>query len=135
MRTETSFRLHTISIFLLGFFLTATFMVGCSTLGKPVEAFRTVEGQIDYVGFSKVPYKDDFLSVTHIGFTDGQGVSLGGVHPGLSKGKTVKLNLKFHKVLRGTPYYEKLEVPPAIPTKAVTSTEAVPATEKDSKKR
>jgi hypothetical protein len=106
-------------------------MVGCSTLGKPVEAFRTVEGQIDYVGFSKVPYKDDFLSVTHIGFTDGQGVSLGGIHPGFSKGKTVKLDLKFYEVLRGTPYYEKLETPPAIPTKAVTTPEAVTSPEKE----
>ena len=131
MRTETDFRLHTISFFLLGFFLTATSLVGCSTLGKPVEAFRTVEGQIDYVGFSKVPYKDDFLSVTHIGFTDGQGVSLGGIHPGFSKGKTVKLDLKFYEVLRGTPYYEKLEPPPAIPTKAVTAPEAVTSPEKE----
>jgi len=113
MKTKTGFRLRTISILLFGFFLTTTFLVGCATLGKPVETFRTIEGQIDYVGFARVPYKDDFLSVTHVGFSDGQGVSLGGIHPGLSKGKMVKLNLKFHKVLRGTPYYEKLEYPPA----------------------
>lgn len=85
-------------------------LASCGTFGKPVENLRIVEGQIDNIIIAEVAEKKDFLSVTHLGFTNGQGISLVGVQPGFSKGKTVKLKLKFYMVLRGTPYYEVLEV-------------------------
>jgi hypothetical protein len=87
-----------------------SFIVGCSTFGKPVEDLKIVEGQIDNVVLSEVANKKDFLSVTHVGFVNGQGISLVGTYPGLSKGKTVKLKLRFYKVIRGTPYYEQLDI-------------------------
>ena len=69
-----------------------------------------MEGQVDNVVLSDVAEKKDFLSVTHVGFSNGQGISLVGVHPGLSKEKQVKLKVKFYKVLHGTTYYELIDI-------------------------
>lgn len=97
-----------IYIFIL--LIIGTIIIGCSTFGKPVEDLKIIEGQIDNVILSEVADKKEFLSVTHIGFVNGQGISLVGTYPGLSKGKTVKLKLRFYKVIRGTPYYEQLDI-------------------------
>ena len=103
-------------------------VTGCGTFGKPVEQLRIVEGQVDNVVLSEVAEKKEFLSVTHVGFSNGQGISLVGVHPGLSKGKTVKLKIRFYKALRGTAYYELLDITAGIPLKAEqpTSSETSP---------
>ena len=85
-------------------------ITGCAMLGKPVEVFRIVEGQIDNALLTEIADGKDFLSVTHVGFTNSQGISLVGVQPGLSKGKTIKLRLRFYKVIRGTSYYEVLQI-------------------------
>lgn len=97
-------------LMLIIFGLIGVIITGCSTFGKPVEDLKIVEGQIDNVVLSEVANKKDFLSVTHVGFANGQGISLVGTYPGLSKGKTVKLKLRFYKVIRGTPYYEQLDI-------------------------
>ena len=97
---------------------TVGIIMGCGAFGKPVEPFRIVEGQIDNVVLSEVADKKDFISVTHVGFVNGQGISLVGVHPGLSKGKPVKLKVKFYKALRGTTYYEVLGVGAGLASKA-----------------
>jgi hypothetical protein len=85
-------------------------LTGCGMFTKPVEVLRVVEGQIDNVLMTEIADGDGFVSVTHVGFTDGQGVSLVGIHPGLSKGKTVKLKLRFYKVIGGTPYFDVLQI-------------------------
>ncbi len=94
-----------IALWIIGHMLT-----GCGTFGKPVEELRVVEGQIDNILYSEIADKRAFLSVTHVGFSDGYGISLVGVYPGLSKGKTVKLKLRFYKVIRGTSYYKVLAI-------------------------
>lgn len=95
---------------LLALWSSLVVITGCGTFGKPAEPFRIVEGQIDNVVLSEVAYKKDFVSVTHVGFINGQGISLVGVHPGLSKEKQVKLKVKFYKVLHGTTYYELIDI-------------------------
>lgn len=91
-------------------------IAGCGTFGKPVEEFRIIEGQVDNVVLSEVADKKDFLSVTHVGFANGQGISLIGAHPGLSKGKTVKLKVRFYKEIRGTLYYKQMEISTSTPS-------------------
>ena len=103
-------RIRNSRIFLLLIMFIGSSIIGCSTFGKPVEDLKIIEGQIDNVVLSEVANKKDFLSVTHVGFVNGQGISLVGTYPGLSKGKTVKLKLRFYKVIRGTPYYEQLDI-------------------------
>ena len=99
------YRLTVIALWIVGEIIT-----GCATIDKPVEELRIVEGQIDNIIYSEVPDRSDFLSIMHVGFSDGNGISLAGIYRGLSKGKTVKLRLRLYNVIRGTSYYKVLSI-------------------------
>lgn len=91
---------HTISVFLICLALSACFSPRLSQLEKG--SLRTVEGQIDNVTRGEMPYQKKMLSYTSVGFVDGQGITLVGVQPGLTRGKRVRITAEFIGNINGT---------------------------------
>lgn len=87
----------------------------CPAYGEPVKDVLIVEGLIDDVLFSKIEDKKDFLSVTHLDFSNGQEIFLIGIHPGFSKGKMVKIRARLFIVISGISYYDLIEESQGIP--------------------
>lgn len=88
------------------------FSVGC---GAGFTHFKkgdpsSVSGEIDNIIRTELPYKKEMLSVTSIGFASGQGLSLIGLQPGLSKGKHVKIQAEFFENIRGTDVFKAIQV-------------------------
>jgi hypothetical protein len=52
---------------------------------------RIVEGNIDNVVQSQVQFGKQHIVITSVGFTSGDGISLLGVHAGISRGKHLRL--------------------------------------------
>lgn len=74
--------------------------------GAPV----SMSGEIDNLIRTELPYDKEMLSVTSVGFTTGQGISLIGLQPGLSKGKKVKIQAEFFENIRGTDVFKASQI-------------------------
>ncbi len=74
--------------------------------GAPV----SMSGEIDNIIRTELPYDKEMLSVTSIGFTSGQGISLIGLQPGLNKGKHIKLQGEFFQNIRGTDVFKVTQI-------------------------
>ena len=70
----------------------------------------SVSGEIDNIIRTELPYKKEMLSVTSIGFVSGQGLSLIGLQPGLSKGKRIKVQAEFFENIRGTDVFKVTQI-------------------------
>lgn len=65
-------------------------------------SLRTAEGQIDNVTRGEMPYEKKMLSITSVGFADGQSITIIGIQPGLTKGKRVRITAEFIGNINGT---------------------------------
>ena len=74
--------------------------------GAPI----SMSGEIDNIIRTELPYDKELLSVTSVGFTSGQGISLIGVQPGLNKGKRIKLQGEFFQNIRGTDVFKVTQI-------------------------
>jgi hypothetical protein len=70
----------------------------------------SLAGEIDNIVHTELPYEKEMLSVTAVGFTSGQSVALVGLHPGLSKGKRIKVQAEFFENIRGTDVYRATQI-------------------------
>ncbi len=127
MRTKIQFLLvlGVISIF---------FMVGCGTgrsAFKPGSQY-SLNGEVDNVFHTDLLYKNKkkIITVTSVGFTNGQGISIKGLHPGISKGKKVKILAEFFKNIQNTDVFSALQITFLPEQKEPESKKAIePATE------
>ncbi|MBI5756760.1 MAG: hypothetical protein HZA12_07530 [Nitrospirae bacterium] len=81
----------------------------------------TMSGEIENIIRTELPYKKEMLSITSVGFPSGQGISLIGLHPGLTKGKKVQIQAEFFENIRGTDVFKVIQVVPE-PTPEPTAT-------------
>jgi hypothetical protein len=81
---------------------------GLSALQKGAKA--SFSGEIDNIVHTELPYEKEMLSVTAVGFTSGQSVALVGLHPGLSKGKRIKVQAEFFENIRGTDVFRVIQI-------------------------
>ncbi len=70
----------------------------------------TVSGEIDNLIHTELPYEKEMLSVAAVGFTSGQSIALIGLHPGLNKGKRIKVQAEFFKNIRGTDVFRAIQI-------------------------
>ena len=80
---------------------------------------------------SEIPYDKKILSLTSVGFANGQGITLVGIQPGVNKGKQVRVTAEFIGNINGTDVFTvkqisalkapEVEIIPA-PAPAVTIT-------------
>jgi hypothetical protein len=70
----------------------------------------TVSGEIDNIIHTELPYEKEMLSVTAVGFTSGQSIALIGLHPGLNKGKRIKIQAEFFENIRGTDVFRAIQI-------------------------
>ncbi|MBI3608506.1 MAG: hypothetical protein HY207_11120 [Nitrospirae bacterium] len=73
-------------------------------------ALMSMSGEIDNIIRTELPYDKEMLSVTSVGFTSGQGISLIGVQPGLNKGKRIKIQGEFFQNIRGTDVFKVTQI-------------------------
>ncbi|MEW6683668.1 MAG: hypothetical protein AB1451_12215 [Nitrospirota bacterium] len=76
----------------------------------------TVSGEIDNIIHTELPYEKEMLSVTAVGFTSGQSIALIGLHPGLNKGKRIKVQAEFFENIRGTDVFRAIQISTEAPT-------------------
>jgi len=94
-------------------------------------SLRILEGEVDNVMRSEIPYDKKILSLTSVGFANGQGITLVGIQPGVNKGKQVRVTAEFIGNINGTDVFTvkqisalkapEVEIIPA-PAPAVTIT-------------
>lgn len=65
-------------------------------------SLRVLEGEVDNVMRSEIPYDKKILSLTSVGFANGQGITLVGIQPGVNKGKQVRVTAEFIGNINGT---------------------------------
>lgn len=70
----------------------------------------TVAGEIDNIIHTELPYEKEMLSVTAVGFSSGQSIALIGLHPGLNKGKRIKVQAEFFENIRGTDVFRTIQI-------------------------
>ncbi|MFZ5864069.1 MAG: hypothetical protein ACOYXR_14690 [Nitrospirota bacterium] len=70
----------------------------------------TLSGEIDNIIHTEVPYDNEMLSITAVGFASGQGIALIGLHPGLTKGKQIKVQAEFFENIRGTDVFRAIQI-------------------------
>lgn len=70
----------------------------------------SVSGEIENIIRTELPWKKEMLSVTSIGFASGQGISLIGLQPGLTKGKKIKIQAEFFSNIRGTDVFKVTQI-------------------------
>ena len=70
----------------------------------------TASGEIDNIIHTELPYEKEMLSVTAVGFTSGQSIALIGLHPGLNKGKRIKVQAEFFENIRGTDVFRAIQI-------------------------
>jgi hypothetical protein len=70
----------------------------------------TVAGEIDNIIHTELPYEKEMLSVTAVGFSSGQSIALIGLHPGLNKGKRIKVQAEFFENIRGTDVFRAIQI-------------------------
>jgi hypothetical protein len=70
----------------------------------------TMSGEIDNIIHTELPYEKEMLSVTAVGFTSGQSIALIGLHPGLNKGKRIKVQAEFFENIRGTDVFRAIHI-------------------------
>lgn len=73
-------------------------------------SMAAVSGEIDNIIRTELPYDKEMLSITSIGFANGQGISLIGLQPGLSKGKKVRIQAEFFENIRGTDVFKATKI-------------------------
>lgn len=81
---------------------------GLATIKKGTKV--TVSGEIDNIIHTELPYEKEMLSVAAVGFTSGQSISLIGLHPGLNKGKRIKVQAEFFENIRGTDVFRAIQI-------------------------
>lgn len=87
--------------------------LGCGGAGMSVMKKGTkasFSGEIDNIVHTELPYDKEMLSVTAVGFASGQSVALIGLHPGLSKGKRIKVQAEFFENIRGTDVFRAIQI-------------------------
>lgn len=70
----------------------------------------SMSGEIDNIIHTEVPYDNEMLAVTAVGFASGQGIALIGLHPGLTKGKHIKVQAEFFENIRGTDVFRVVQI-------------------------
>ncbi len=70
----------------------------------------SMAGEIDNLIHTELPYEKEMLSVTAVGFTSGQSIALIGLHPGLNKGKRIKVQAEFFENIRGTDVFRAIQI-------------------------
>lgn len=83
-----------------GLMLSACGGPGFSQMEKGAQ--RVIEGEVDTVVRSEVPHDKKMLSLTSVGFANGQGITLVGIQPGVSKGKQMRVTAEFIDNINGT---------------------------------
>ncbi len=78
----------------------------------------SMQGEIDEILHRDVQDEKQLISVTSIGFRNGQGISLLGLQPGASKGKAVKISGEFWKNISGTDVFRLIQIAPLEEKKA-----------------
>ena len=74
-------------------------------------SLASMSGEIDNIIRTELPYQDkEMLSITSIGFANGQGISLIGLQPGLNKGKKVHIQAEFFENIRGTDVFKAIKI-------------------------
>lgn len=95
------------------FFLLLT-LIGCGGPGfthLKKGSLVSMTGEIDNIIRTELPYEDqEILSITSVGFSSGQGISLIGLQPGLSKGKKVRVQGEFFGNIRGTDVFKAVQI-------------------------
>lgn len=87
---------------------------GLTTIKKGTKV--TVSGEIDNIIHTELPYEKEMLSVAAVGFTSGQSIALIGLHPGLNKGKRIKVQAEFFENIRGTDVFRAIQITTEIPS-------------------
>jgi hypothetical protein len=85
-----------------------------------------VDGEVDNIVRTDVARQKKIYSLTAVGFTNGQGVTLVGIHPGLSRGKRVKVIAEFTENLNGTDVFRVVQIAPATVATAELPAPTVP---------
>lgn len=93
--------------------MVVAFAIGCggaamSHLKKGTKI--SVSGEIDNLIHTELPYEKEMLSITAVGFTSGQSIALIGLHPGLNKGKRIKVQAEFFQNIRGTDVFRAVQI-------------------------
>jgi len=70
----------------------------------------TASGEIDNIIHTEMPYEKEMLSVTAVGFTSGKSIALIGLHPGLTKGKRIRVQAEFFENIRGTDVFRAIHI-------------------------
>ncbi len=96
-------------------------------------SLRVLEGEVDNVMRSEIPYDKKILSLTSVGFANGQGITLVGIQPGVNKGKQVRVTAEFIGNINGTDVFtvkqiSALKAPEAEVIPAPTPAATTPAT-------
>ncbi len=88
------------------------FMVGCGGYRSAIKPGTqySVEGKIDNLFVRDLLYKKKIITVTSIGFINGQGISIIGLQPGISEGKKVKILAEFFENINGTDVFRALQI-------------------------
>ena len=99
---------------------------GFSMLKKGSRTLLT--GDIDAVERTEVVYDDDKkLSVTLVGISTGEGITLVGLQPGLAKGKKVKIDAIFFQNIQGTDIFKVISIIPLKPATIPVQDEPLPS--------
>ncbi len=102
------FRVFRSTVLLLLFLLPIACGGGLATIKKGTKV--TVSGEIDNIIHTELPYEKEMLSVAAVGFTSGQSIALIGLHPGLNKGKRIKVQAEFFENIRGTDVFRAIQI-------------------------
>lgn len=86
-----------------------------------------VEGVVDNVVRSDIPYKKKLYSLTAVGFENGQGVTLVGIYPGISRGKRIRLSAEFVENINGTDLFKAVQVSSVAPAPRPAAAAPAPA--------
>ena len=95
---------------LLGLFLLPLACGGAGIANMKKGTKVTVSGEIDNLIHTELPYEKEMLSVAAVGFTSGQSIALIGLHPGLNKGKRIKIQAEFFENIRGTDVFRAIQI-------------------------
>ncbi len=93
--------------------IVVAFAIGCggAALTQMKKGTKvSMSGEIDNLIHTELPYEKEMLSVTAVGFTSGQSIALIGLHPGLNKGKRIKVQAEFFENIRGTDVFRSVQI-------------------------
>jgi hypothetical protein len=108
-----------------GLMLSACGGPGFSQMEKGAQ--RVIEGEVDTVVRSEIPYDKKMLSLTSVGFANGQGITLVGIQPGVSRGKQMRVTAEFIGNINGTDVFTVRQISVVNASEAEVTPASAPA--------